>query len=132
MYAQKIHTFDGAAIHVSERDLDRLRAVVEQYGAGRDTAAAEQLEAELERAVILPAAAVPPGLVTMHSHVLFEDETGKRRELQLVFPWDADAGRGRVSVLAPVGAALLGLSVGQTIDWPLPGGRTPPSSPSSR
>lgn len=125
MYAQAMRQpLDTAAIHVSEHDLARLHAVIEHYGAGRDAAAADQLAAELDRAVVVPAGAVPPDLVTMHSRVVFEDETGKRREVELVFPWEADPSRGRVSVLAPVGSALLGLSAGQTIDWPLPGGRT--------
>jgi regulator of nucleoside diphosphate kinase len=124
MYARSLKTSDAPAIHVSARDLERLRALVEQHAGGRDAAAAEQLEAELERAVVLPADAVPRDLVTMHARALFEDGTGKRREVELVYPWEADPSRGRVSVLAPVGAALLGLSVGQRIDWPLPGGRT--------
>ncbi len=123
MYARRVSP-DHAAIHVVERDLERLRALVDQYTAGRDAGAAEQLEAELERAVVVPEDAVPRDLVTMHSRVVFEDETGKRRDMQLVFPSEADPARGRVSVLAPVGAALLGLSVGQTIEWPLPSGRT--------
>lgn len=125
MYAKNTRrALDDSAIHVSERDIDRLRTLVEQYAAGRDATAAEQLEAELERAVILPVDAVPRDLVTMQSRVHFQDETGKRRDLRLVYPWEADPSKGRVSVLAPVGAALLGLSVGQTIDWPLPSGRT--------
>ena len=114
---------DLTAIHLGERDLDRLREVVDRHAAGRDAAAAAQLEAELDRAVILPAGALPRDLVAMGSRVVFEDETGKRRDVQLVYPWEADPPRGRISVLAPVGAALLGLSVGQSIDWPLPGGR---------
>lgn len=124
MYARNMtRAVDASAIYLSEHDVARLRALIEQYAAGRDAAAAEQLEAELERAVILPGNALPRDLVTMHSRVLFEDETGARRELQLVYPSEADPSCGRISVLAPVGTALLGLSVGQTIDWPLPSGR---------
>lgn len=125
MYARmvKMKRSDPSAIHVSERDLERLRALVDQYAGGRDAAAAEQLDAELDRAVVLPADGVPPDLVTMHARVRFEDETGKQRDVRLVYPWEADPSQGRISVLAPVGAALLGLSVGQTIDWPLPSGR---------
>jgi regulator of nucleoside diphosphate kinase len=118
-----IQALDASVIHLSERDVLPLRAVVHRYAGGRDAAAAEQLEAELERAVVLPPEAVPPDLVTMHARVVFADQTGKRREVELVYPWEADPSRGRISVLAPVGAALLGLSVGQTIDWPLPSGR---------
>jgi regulator of nucleoside diphosphate kinase len=68
---------------------------------------------------------MPPDTVTMNSLVLCVDETtGAEHQLQLVYPRDADAAQGKVSVLAPVGAALLGLSAGQAIDWPLPGGRS--------
>jgi regulator of nucleoside diphosphate kinase len=112
-------------ILLTAEDLSRLRDLVAQNVTTRDADAAEQLEAEIERARIVPAGQVPEGLVTMGSRVEFEDQrTGKRRTIQLVFPSEADAAAGRVSVLAPVGAALLGLSVGQSIEWPLPGGAT--------
>ena len=78
---------------------------------------------ELDRATVVPAERVPTEVVTMHSRVLYADEqTRERREVQLVYPEEADAAAGRISVLAPVGIALLGLSVGQSIDWPFPGG----------
>ena len=114
---------DESAIRIAQRDVFRLRALIDQYGTGRDAAAAEQLEAELDRAVVLADDSVPRDLVTMHSRALFDDETGRRRDVHLVYPWEADPERGRISVLAPIGAALLGLSVGQTIAWALPGGR---------
>ena len=66
-------------------------------------------------AVVVEPTKIPPDVVTMNSRVRFEDlDTG-------VYPKDADVNEGRVSVLAPVGSALLGLSVGQSIQWPLPG-----------
>lgn len=66
----------------------------------------------------------PGNVVTMNSRVVFKDEeTSESREVSLVYPKDSDPQQGRISVFAPVGAALLGLSVGQTIDWPLPQGR---------
>jgi regulator of nucleoside diphosphate kinase len=55
--------------------------------------------------------------------VFRDEETGESREVSLVYPMDSDPEQGRISVLSPVGSALLGLSVGQTIDWPLPRGR---------
>lgn len=67
---------------------------------------------------------MPGDIVRMHSHVTYLDETsGERREVELVFPDEADLARGRVSVLAPVGSALLGLRENQAIDWPFPDGR---------
>jgi len=79
---------------------------------------------EIERAEIVEPAAVPRTLVTMNSVVRFVDaESGVESEIKLVFPGHADAESGRISVLAPVGSALLGLSEGDEIDWPLPQGR---------
>ena len=58
------------------------------------------------------------GFVRMGSEVAFRDDTtGKVQAVSLVYPGEADIGRGRISVLTPVGAALLGLSKGQSIDW---------------
>jgi regulator of nucleoside diphosphate kinase len=112
-------------IFVSRSDLSRLLPLVEQHAGGVDGAAAERLEGELDRAVVVEDGPVAPDVVAMESRVTFEDEgTGTAREVVLVYPGSADASAGRVSVLAPVGAALLGLRTGDRIDWPLPDGRT--------
>jgi regulator of nucleoside diphosphate kinase len=112
-------------IFVSRSDLNRLGPLVEQHAGGVDGVAAERLEAELDRAVVVEDGPVAPDVVAMESRVTFEDEgTGTAREVVLVYPGSADASAGRVSVLAPVGAALLGLRTGDRIDWPLPDGRT--------
>lgn len=103
---------------VTDVDLERLRAVVEQH----DVPAAELLDGELHRATIVPRAAVPADVVTMNSDVVYEDDSGTRRTVRVVYPRDADGERGWVSVLAPIGSALLGLRVGQHIDWRLPAG----------
>jgi regulator of nucleoside diphosphate kinase len=109
-------------IQISRSDLERLRALVEQHSEGRDAAAAERLAMEVDRAVVVDR--LPPGVVGVGSRVRFEDErTGATRVVVLVYPSAADVSAGRVSVLAPVGAALLGLSAGDRIEWPLPGGR---------
>lgn len=110
------------AIHIARSEIDRLRALVEQHTEGRDAVTAERLGAELDRAVVVDQ--LPPGVVGMGSRVRFEDvRTGNVREVVLVYPAQADASAGRISVLAPIGAALLGLSEGDTIAWPLPDGR---------
>lgn len=83
------------------------------------------LRDELERAIVVPCESIQPGIVTMGSRVRYADnETGASREVEIVFPEEADPARGRVSVFAPVGAALIGLSVGHEIDWGFPGGGT--------
>jgi regulator of nucleoside diphosphate kinase len=78
----------------------------------------EYLREELDRAHVLPAEKLRPDIVSLGSQVEFRDEqTGKIQEIILVYPHDADIARRRVSVLTPVGAALLGLSVKQTISF---------------
>jgi regulator of nucleoside diphosphate kinase len=100
-------------------DLQRLLPVLDHY----DTPASESLDAELQRAVIVDQHAVPADVVTMNSEVVYEDcATHTRRCVKIVFPKDADTSRGHVSVLAPIGSALLGLRVNQEIDWQVPHG----------
>lgn len=85
---------------------------------------ATDLAPELDRADIVPFHAVPPDVVTMNSRVAFRDETtGESRVVTIVYPQEADPSEGKISVMAPVGSALLGLSVGQSIDWCFPDGR---------
>jgi len=83
-----------------------------------------QLLDEIARATIHDAARLPPDVVTMHSTVEFVDEaSGTGRTVELVYPRDADIATGRVSILTPVGAGLIGLRAGQSILWPDRDGR---------
>lgn len=83
----------------------------------------ELLQTELDRATVVEANQVPQDVVTMNSQVTYMDLALKKvNKIQLVYPHDANLSEGKVSILAPVGAALLGLRVGQTIDWPMPQG----------
>jgi regulator of nucleoside diphosphate kinase len=85
---------------------------------GSMTEVCEYLREELDRAHILPTEKLRPDIVSIGSQVEFRDEhTGKSQVVILVYPRDADITRRRVSVLTPVGAALLGLSVNQTISF---------------
>ena len=103
-----------SSITITDLDLARL-------GHLRDAPA---LAPELERAEIVPFTAVPSNVVTMNSKVAFEDQTtGEFRIVTIVYPQDADPTEGKISVIAPVGSALLGLSVGQSIEWCFPDGR---------
>lgn len=75
-------------------------------------------------ATVVDSEDVPHDVVTMNSRVSFmELDTESESEVTLVYPSDADVNRNRISILAPVGAALLGLSVGDEIKWPLPSGK---------
>ncbi len=83
----------------------------------------EELEAELARAEIVDPKEIPPTVVTMNSTVRFKIESSSNEfNLTLVYPKDTDIGGGTISILAPVGSALLGLSKGDEIEWPKPGG----------
>ncbi|SDQ02177.1 nucleoside diphosphate kinase regulator [Ectopseudomonas guguanensis] len=108
-------------ITITRLDLQRLERLLDsldEFGPG-----AQALQAELDRADVVGHDEVPAGVVTMNSRVhCREESSGKDYHLTLVYPQDA-GGEGTVSILAPVGSALLGLSVGQHIDWPVPGGK---------
>ncbi len=83
----------------------------------------ELLLDEIDRATICDRTDIPPDVVTMGSSVTFLDEkSGAQRTVRLVYPADADIAAGRMSILTPVGAGLIGLSVGQSINWPDRGG----------
>jgi regulator of nucleoside diphosphate kinase len=78
---------------------------------------------KLNRATVVPLELISSNIVTMHSRVVYLDEKTKtRREVELVYPEEANTAAGKISVLAPIGSALLGLSVGQTVDWEFPSG----------
>jgi regulator of nucleoside diphosphate kinase len=114
-------TTTARRITLTELDMARLRRVIEQYGCGRNAAACERLEAELDSAEVVSSADVSHDVVTMNSRARFVDEhTGTEGEATLVYPFEANVDEGRISVLAPIGAALLGLSIGEAIDWPMP------------
>lgn len=77
------------------------------------------LLAELDRAEVHSADALPPGVVTMNSRVEFTDENSRiQRTVELVYPQDADIEAGRVSILSPVGIGLIGMTAGNSILWP--------------
>jgi regulator of nucleoside diphosphate kinase len=110
---------DLPQIYLTQNDVDRLLRLVEAQSGAHF----RKLESELVRANVLPREKIPADVVTMNSRVIFENETTReRREITLVYPGSADIDSGRVSVLVPIGTALLGLRVGQSIDWELPAG----------
>lgn len=85
----------------------------------KSSMAAKLLLQELERAETHPRDAIPANIVTMMSKVVFVDEsTGERHEVQLVYPKDADNEQHRVSVMTPIGAALIGMAQDASIEWP--------------
>lgn len=108
-------------IFITERDLERLEQILTRVQHSTNIKA---LADELERATVVSSEAIPPDVVTMNSRITFRElDTGKESEVTLVYPSEANLEKGKVSILAPVGAALIGLRVGDEIEWPLPSGK---------
>jgi regulator of nucleoside diphosphate kinase len=113
------------SIVVAEADARRLRGLLSarREFTAHDGEHLRQLESELERAVLVAADAVPAEVVTMDSAVSVLDlASGERREYTLVYPAEANPAAGRISVLAPLGTALLGYREGDELEWTMPGG----------
>lgn len=109
-------------IIVSSLDLQRLQTLLDSLPATAFPGKAD-LQAELDRADVVDPKDVPPSVVTMNSTVRFAIEpSGEEFCLTLVYPKDMNGEGDRLSVLAPVGSALLGLATGDRIEWPRPGG----------
>jgi regulator of nucleoside diphosphate kinase len=110
-------------ITISTLDLARLNHLINAFPMNSQCEL-ENLRLELDRALIVAPEHIPTTVATMNSRVRFIIESTKKIfELTLSYP--EEAGKpGRISVLAPVGSALLGLAVGQQIKWPLPEGKT--------
>jgi regulator of nucleoside diphosphate kinase len=107
-------------IVMTGHDYARLRRLVDQR---RMTDAVDALDSELERATVVGPHEIPADTVTMNSSIDLEDlDTGERQVISIVFPGAAAPKRGRVSVLAPLGTALLGYREGEVIEWAMPGG----------
>lgn len=112
-------------IYMTDFDLKRLTELV-RVGISfkaKDNEYLESLEYELNRAHVVEPHAIPRDVVTMNSRVRLKDmESVEERVYTLVFPSDADIGQNKISVLAPVGTAMLGYRVGDKIEWPVPAG----------
>lgn len=105
-------------IYVTADECDALSALA-LSAEHRHPRSAAMLLAELDRAELCDAADLPPQTVRMNSSVEFVDEeSGVRRTVQLVYPHDADIEAGRISILTPIGAGLIGMSAGNAISWP--------------
>lgn len=106
---------------ITNTDLEKLTALINI----NRTETSELLEEELSRANIVADKDLPQDVVAMNSKVGYIDaETKKESTLTLVYPHEASIEDKKVSVLAPMGSALIGLQVGQTIQWPMPNGNT--------
>jgi regulator of nucleoside diphosphate kinase len=112
-------------IIISAADHAELRFVIASGGKLSERARAELkgLESELDRARVVAREAVPADVITMNSHAeLLDLDTGERMEFTLVFPSEANIEEGKISVLAPLGTAMLGYRVGDEFEWTVPYG----------
>ena len=109
-------------ITLSLDDYERLSALAKTAMAGTPELA-EILTGELARAHVLAAGRCPQDVVSMNSEVTFRDDrTGRLQSMRLVYPRESDVTKGRLSVLTPVGAALIGVRVGESVTWETPAG----------
>ena len=115
----------GRTIFITDYDLKRLKDMLDVAKEfdyrGRDDL--KDLEAELNRAYLLASRDIPGDVITMNSKaVLIDIDSGEEMTYTLVFPRDADVDQGNISILAPIGTAMLGYSVGDTFEWKVPAG----------
>ncbi|MFO0701321.1 MAG: nucleoside diphosphate kinase regulator [Nitrospira sp.] len=114
-------------IYITESDLVRLKELVNvsltSKADNREHRHLESLQDELDRAHVIDPIAIPPDVVTMNSRVRLKNlDTGQESELTLVFPSLANLEHQKISVLAPIGTAILGYRTGDVVDWPVPAG----------
>ena len=113
------------SIYITELDYNRLNGLIDRTRErnGVDKEYLNKLEAELERAEVVDAKDIPADVITMRSKVRLKDlVSGESNTYSLVFPREADFVEGKISVLAPIGTAILGYRLGDTIEWPVPSG----------
>jgi regulator of nucleoside diphosphate kinase len=112
-------------IYITDYDLVRLKELL-KAGIGfaeRDRPSLETLQGELDRAHIVEPTAVPNDVVTMNSRVRLTDvDTNEEQVYTVVFPSQANLNQGKISILAPIGTAILGYRVGDAVKWPVPSG----------
>lgn len=112
-------------IFITDYDMQRLEELIQNADSksSRDGRYLEELGEELLKAEVVDPADIPHDVITMNSKVSLQDmNSGEDVVYTLVFPGDADLDSGRISVLAPVGTAMIGYRKGDRITWPVPGG----------
>ena len=113
-------------IQITQLDLERLQKLLLDAQATdyRKSEYLEKLKIELNRADVVAPKDIPNDVVTMNSTVCIEDLDTQEQEIYtLVFPEDANVREGKVSILAPIGTAMLGYEVGDTFEWEVPAGK---------
>jgi regulator of nucleoside diphosphate kinase len=119
---------NNRTIYITAQDMEQLKKLLSEeknrhgYGNGRGEHL-KGLEAELNRSKCIANNKVPQDVITMHSEArLIDLDSGEELVYTLVFPNEADIRQDKISVLAPIGTAMLGYRVGDMFEWPVPDG----------
>jgi regulator of nucleoside diphosphate kinase len=112
---------DTRIIYITEADMKRLNPLIESLQNSRDDL--HSLRAELKHARVVAPADVPPDVITMNSKARLRDlKTGEEMIFTLVFPGNANIDHDKISVVAPIGTAMLGQRVADEFEWEVPAG----------
>ncbi len=111
-------------IMMTEKDRDKLQEMINDILLTEvdGTEHVKALDDEMQRAAFLPSHKIPPDVITMRSKVCLSFGDGEDEEYTLVYPDEADLSENRISVLSPVGTAILGYRAGDVIKWSVPDG----------
>jgi len=113
-------------IYITKTDVDKLWLLIQEagYSEYRGSPYLKMLSGELKRAKVVDPHEIPPDVITLNSTTVLHDlETGEEMTFTLVFPEFANVSQGKISILAPIGTAMLGCEVGDVFEWDTPGGK---------
>ena len=113
------------SIFITTKDAEKLRRLIREayHTEYRGSDYLKQLAGEIEKASVVRSDQIPSDVITLNSTArLVDQETNEEMIYSLVFPEDADTSQGKISILAPIGTAMLGYKVGDTFEWDTPGG----------
>jgi regulator of nucleoside diphosphate kinase len=114
------------SIFITTKDVERLRDLIRDayHTEYRGSDYLKKLAEEIEKASVVQPEQIPSAVITLNSTArLVDRETNEEMVYTLVFPEDADASQGKISILAPIGTAMLGYKAGDTFEWDTPGGK---------
>jgi regulator of nucleoside diphosphate kinase len=114
------------SIFLTTKDVEKLRDLIREayHTEYRGSDYLKQLAAEIEKASVVQPDQIPADVITLNSTArLIDQDTDEEMVYTLVFPEDADPSQVKISILAPIGTAMLGYKVGDTFEWDTPGGK---------
>ena len=115
-----------SSIFITTKDVEKLRDLIREasHTEYRGIDYLQKLAEEIEKALVVQPNQIPSDVITLNSTArLVDRETNEEMVYTLVFPEDADTSQGKISILAPIGTAMLGYKAGDTFEWDTPGGK---------